>query len=137
MRKPTWLIDTNVLVSAALTSGGTCDRIVRAAIDGRMRLAWSAAVLAEYREVLSRSKFKFTPQVVSSLLMVLAERDQVTPRSLDIRLPDPDDEIFLATAMATPDQILITGNALHFPADLCMPVRVFTPIQALAWLADH
>jgi hypothetical protein len=51
-------------------------------------------------------------------------------------LPDPDDEIFLATAMATPDQILITGNASHFPADLCVPIRVFTPIQALGLLED-
>ena len=137
MRTPIWVIDTNVLVSAALTSGGNCDRIVRAAIDGRARLAWSAPVLAEYREVLSRSKFKFSPQVVSSLLGVFAERDQVTPRSLDIRLPDPDDEIFMATAMVTPDQILITGNASHFPADLCLPVSVFTPIQALTLLTDH
>ena len=137
MRNPVWVIDTNILVSAALTSGGNFDRIIREVVDGRLRLAWSSPVLAEYREVLSRSKFKFTQQVVSSLLRVFAERDQVTPRSVDIRLPDPDDEIFLAAAMATPDQILITGNASHFPAELCMPVRVFTPIQALALLANH
>lgn len=137
MRNPVWVLDTNVLVSAALTSGGNCDQIVRAAVDGRLRLAWSTPVLAEYREVLSRSKFKFTPQVVTSLLIMFAERDQVTPRFIDIRLPDPDDEIFLAAAMATPDQMLITGNASHFPSDLCMPVRVFTPIQALALLAEH
>ena len=137
MRNPVWVIDTNILVSAALTSEGNCDRIIREVVDGRLRLAWSTPVLAEYREVLTRSKFKFTQQVVSSLLRVFAERDQVTPRSVDIRLPDPDDEIFLAAAMATPDQILITGNASHFPAELCMPVRVFTPIQALALLANH
>lgn len=137
MRIPIWVIDTNVLVSAALTSRGNCDRILRAVVDGGLRLAWSTPVLAEYREVLSRSKFKFTPQVVSSLLRVFAERDQVIPRSLDIRLPDPDDEIFLAAALATPDQILVTGNAAHFPDDLCMPVRVFTPNQAIGLLQDQ
>jgi uncharacterized protein len=136
MRVPVWVIDTNVLVSAALTSGGTCDLIVRAAVDGRIRLSWSTPVLVEYREVLSRSKFKFTPQVVTALLSVFGERDQVNPRSLHVRLPDPDDEIFLAAAMATPDQILITGNAAHFPADPCAPVRILTPSQALELLAN-
>jgi uncharacterized protein len=131
MRAPIWVLDTNVLVSAALTSGGNCDRIVRAAVDGRLRLAWSTPVLVEYREVLSRTKFKFTPQVVTSFLSVFGERDQVTPRSLDVRLPNPDDGIFLVAAMETTDQILITGNTSHFPADLCVPVRVFTASQAL------
>ena len=134
MRAPVWVIDTNVLVSAALTSGGTCDQVVRAAVDGRIRLSWSTPVLAEYREVLSRSKFKFTPEVVTSLLNLFVAMDQVTPRSLEVRLPDADDEVFLAAAMATPDQVLITGNAAHFPADLCVPVRIITPSQALELL---
>ena len=136
MKVPFWVIDTNVLVSAALTSGGNCDRIMRAAVEGRLRLAWSSPILTEYREVLSRSKFKFPPQVVSSLLQIFAERDQVTPRSLDLKLPDPDDEIILATAMASPDQILITGNAAHFPSNLCLPVRILNPIQAVG-LLEH
>lgn len=134
MRVPDWVIDTNVLVSAALTSGGTCDLIVRAAVDGRIRLSWSTPVLAEYREVLSRSKFKFTPQVVTSLLSVFGERDQITPKHLEIRLPDEDDEIFLAAAMATPDQILVTGNTVHFPSEICVPVRILSPAQALELL---
>jgi putative PIN family toxin of toxin-antitoxin system len=134
MRVPVWVIDTNVLVSAALTSGGTCDLIVRAAVDGRIRLSWSTQVLVEYREVLSRSKFKFTPQVVTSLLNVFGERDQITPKHLEIRLPDEDDEIFLAAAMATPDQVLITGNAVHFPSGICVPARILSPAQALELL---
>lgn len=134
MSVPVWVIDTNVLVSAALTSGGTCDLIVRAAVDGRIRLSWSTPVLVEYREVLSRSKFKFTPQVVTSLLNVFGEKDQITPKHLEIRLPDEDDEIFLAAAMATPDQILVTGNAVHFPSEICVPVRILSPAQALELL---
>lgn len=136
MPAPVWVIDTNVLISAALTAGGTCDQIVRAAVDGRIRLAWSAPMLTEYRAVLSRLKFKFSPAVVASLLAVFGPGEQVTPVTAPT-LPDPDDEVFLATAMATSDKILVTGNGVHFPADLCAPVQILTPAEAvkrLAWL---
>lgn len=127
---PVWVIDTNVLVSAALSSGGTCDQILRAAVAGELHLAWSAPILAEYREVLLRPKFGFSPQVVASVLAVFSPGDQVTPGSTP-PLPDPDDEAFLAAALITPDQILVTGNRVHFPADRCAPVQVFSPAEAL------
>lgn len=130
MNVPAWVIDTNVLISAALTTGGTCDRIVRAAVDGRISLAWSTPILAEYRAVLSRPKFKFSPAVVFPLLSVFAPSHQVMPGAA-ADLPDPDDGIFLATAMATSDQILATGNGAHFPAELCAPVQVLSAAEAL------
>jgi putative PIN family toxin of toxin-antitoxin system len=130
---PAWVIDTNVVVSAALSAGGTCDKILRAAVEGKIRLAWSAPILAEYREVLLRPKFSFSPQVVASLLTVFAPGDQVGPGSAPT-LPDADDEIFLAAALATTDRILVTGNQAHYPADLCAPVKVLSPAEALLLL---
>ncbi len=133
MKPPVWVIDTNVLVSAALTAGGTCDQILRAAIAGRIRLAWNAPMLAEYRAVLLRPKFGFSKPVVASLLAAFDPADQV-PVGPTATLPDPDDEVFLAAALATPDQILVTGNTAHFPAKICHPVRVLTPAAALKLL---
>lgn len=130
-----WVIDTNVLVSAALTSGGTCDRIVRSAVDGRIRLAWSAPMLAKYKAVLSRPKFKFSPAVISSLLTVFGPGEQLTPEGA-ANLPDPEDEIFLATAMATSDKILVTGNRAHFPTQIRAPVHILTPAEALQKLGE-
>jgi len=130
---PAWVIDTNVLVSAALSVGGTCDKILRTAVEGKIRLAWSAPILAEYREVLMRSKFGFSPHVVTSLLTVFAPGDQIGPGSAP-SLPDADDEIFLAAALATTDRILVTGNQVHFPADICAPVRVLSPAEAVRLL---
>jgi len=133
--KPTrsWVIDTNVVVSAALSAGGTCDRILRAAVAGRIRLVWSAPILAEYRAVLSRPKFSFSPQVVASLLSVFGPGDQVGSGSAP-PLPDPDDEVFLAAALATTDCILVTGNQAHFPTDVCAPVQVLSPAEAILLL---
>ena len=53
MNVPVWVIDTNVLISAALTAGGNCDQIFQAAVNDTIRLAWSAPMLAEYRAVLN------------------------------------------------------------------------------------
>jgi putative PIN family toxin of toxin-antitoxin system len=130
MKPPVWVIDTNVLVSAALTAGGTCDQILRAAIAGRIHLAWNAPMLAEYRAVLLRPKFGFSRPVVASLLAAFDPAHQV-PATPTPSLPNPDDEVFLAAALATPDQILITGNAAHFPPKTCHPVRVLAPAGAL------
>ena len=134
-RPPVWVFDTNVVVSAALTAGGTCDRLLRAAVAGRVRLAWSAPMLAEYRAVLLRPKFGFSRPVVDALLAAFDAAHQV-PVGQAPSLPDPDDEVFLAAALATPDQILVTGNAAHFPAKLCRPVRVLTLAEALRELGN-
>ena len=108
MTAPVWVVDTNVLVSAALTAGGNCDRILRAAVEGRIRLAWSPPMLAEYRAVLLRPRFKLPPPIVRSLLNAFGPSDQVSPKTSPA-LPDPDDEVFLAVALATPDKILVTA----------------------------
>ena len=129
-RPQTWVIDTNVLVSAVLTPGGTCDRILRAAVDGKIRLAWNAPMVAEYRAVLLRPKFGLSTPTVSALLAAFGAADQVSLRDVP-PLPDPDDEVFLAAAFATPDKVLVTGNRAHFPAASCAPVRVLSPAEAI------
>lgn len=129
-RMPVWVIDTNVLVSAALTSGRTCDRVLRAAVNGHVRLAWSASMLAEYRTVLLRPKFGFSETAVAGLLAAFGPADQVRPGKSPA-LPDADDEIFLAAALVTQDRLLVTGNRAHFPASLCAPVRVLLPAEAV------
>lgn len=126
----TWVIDTNVLVSAVLTPGGMCDRIIRASIDGRIRLAWNAPMVAEYRAVLLRPKFGLSSSTVAALLATFGPVDQVPLRRAPA-LPDPDDEVFLAAALATADKILVTGNRAHFPAATCRPVRVLSPMEAV------
>ena len=129
MRPRVWVLDTNVVVSAALTAGGTCDRLLRAAVDGRLNLAWSAPMLAEYRAVLLRPKFGLSRPVVAGLLAAFDPAHQV-PAGGAPSLPDPDDEGFLAAALATADRVLVTGNGVHFPARICRPVRVLSPVEA-------
>lgn len=136
MTVPVWVIDTNVLVSAALTAGGNCDRIMRAAVEGHIRTAWSPPMLAEYHAVLVRPKFKLSSSVVAVLLNSFGPADQILP--LDAPdLPDPDDRVFLGTALATTDKVLVTGNTAHFPKKICRPVRILTPLEAIRQLSEH
>ena len=130
MKIPEWVIDTNVLVSAALTAGGTCDQVVRLAVRGKVQLAWSAPILAEYREVLLRPKFQLSPESIAALLAAFPLRDQVSPGKSPA-LPDPSDEVFLAAALATETKVIVTGNASHFPVNICAPMQIHTPAEAL------
>lgn len=84
--------------------------------------------------MLGRAKFGFSPAVVTSLITTFGPTDQVTPVDAPT-LPDSANEVFLATALATNDQILVTGNTVHFPAAICAPVQILTPSEALCSLA--
>jgi predicted nucleic acid-binding protein len=133
--KPRWVLDTNVLISAALTRGGTCDLIFQALADGQFAAAWDYPSVAEYREVLARPRFRFSRPVQAELL-ALFDLAWHTPAAGQVpSLPDPHDEAFLAVALATPDRVLVTGNVKHFPLTLRSGATVLTPREALARLA--
>ena len=87
-------------------------------------------MVAEYRAVLLRPKFGLSKTAVSALLAAFGPAGQVSLREVP-PLPDPDDEVFLAAALATADKILVTGNRAHFPQDRCAPVRVLSPAEAV------
>ncbi len=60
------VIDTNILVSAALKPDGLQRTILLLAMTRPARLYVSAAILAEYREVLARPEFKTARAFASS-----------------------------------------------------------------------
>ncbi len=60
MRKYYAVIDTNVLVSAALRMESVPESIIELAITGVVIPVINDEIVNEYREVLSRPKFRFT-----------------------------------------------------------------------------
>ena len=120
------ILDTNILVSAGITADGDCARILQAALRGEFRIRVCPSVVAEYLDVLNRSKFTrygFPPPWVRRLL-VLADQLPVDPEDLP-EGPDPDDRVFLALAQA--GGILVTGNLKHFPEPLRGNAEVMSP----------
>jgi uncharacterized protein len=111
------VFDTNVLVSALLTPGGTSDRALRAAVADGSTFLYDARMLAEYRAVLSRRKFRAAislPMIDRLLSALVASGERIDSLAADLDLPDPDDIPFLEVALSGRADVLVTGNARHF-----------------------
>lgn len=112
------VLDTNVVVSGLLQSLGNPAQILTLALAGAVRVCHDERILAEYAEVLARPRFKFDPKRVREVLTKL-ETDGLTIDTSDqpdLNLPDPDDEPFLAVALAASVDFLVTGNLADYPA---------------------
>jgi len=126
------VLDTNVLVAGLLSPFGPCGEIVRMVSSGEPMLCFDARILSEYHEVLKRQKFRFEPDKIDALLDFIAIRGQAVATSpLPEPLPDPDDEPFLAVAIAGRVACLVTGNRAHFPARLRQGITLFSPREFL------
>ena len=119
------VLDCNVIVSAARIDG-TC----RAVLDRVVRhhdIVLSAPILAEYVHVADRPRQAAYRQ---ALLAVIREIERlaviVEPADTLFGLRDPDDEIYLATAMAG-SAVLITGNTRDFTEPRYATVDVLSP----------
>lgn len=126
------VLDTNVLVAGLLSPFGPCGEIVRMVSSGEPALCFDARILSEYNDVLKRPKFRFELDKVDVLLDFIAIRGEAVASSpLPEPLPDPDDEPFLAVAIAGRVACLVTGNRSHFPARLCQGVPLLSPREFL------
>lgn len=115
------VLDTNVIVSALWTPNGKAAYIVNQVIVGNLKLCHDYRILTEYRDVLSRPKFKFSSWQVD-FLMETFERDgiSVSPPSLpSVSFSDESDRIFYEVAKFC-NAPLVTGNLKHFPTENCV-----------------
>ena len=122
------VLDTNVLVSGLLSPFGPPAEIVRLATIAAVQVCYDSRILAEYRQVLLRPVFPFG-QAQVEILLTQIETDGllVGARPLPEQLPDPDDEVFLAVALAAQARYLVTGNLKHYPAKSRQGIRVVSP----------
>jgi putative PIN family toxin of toxin-antitoxin system len=129
------VIDTNVIVSAALPSRSDSPpkRILKAVVEGTIIPIHSKYLLNEYRGVLLREKFHFDKNDVEILVGFLDSVGiMVEPDMGNYDLPDPKDSPIYAVMRSTPeyDPYLVTGNTKHFPkAD-----RIVTPKEMVGIL---
>jgi len=129
---PSWALDTNVVVSGLLSPIGPSGRLIDMLLAGQLRLTLDDRVEAEYREVLSRPKFRIPDVRMEAFLAVLQFQDSVSAAPWSQRRPvDSDDTKFLEVAWYATDRILVTGNQKHFPKACRGGVKILTP--RLAW----
>ena len=119
------VIDCNVLVSAA-RSGGVCGTVIIEAVRCH-EIVLSDPIVDEYKTITER--LRHAPYR-DGLRSIIKELEQVAivvePAEVVFGLNDPDDEVYLATAIAG-DAVLITGNRRDFTEPRYGPVEVFSP----------
>src|SRR5216683_6521469 len=110
------VLDTNVVVSAALKPFGLQRTVFLLALTKPARLYLSEPIFEEYRAVLSRPELHIHKGLRQQFLQLLQSRARfVAPiGSLQVT-SDPGDNIFLECADAAGADYLITGNQRHFP----------------------
>lgn len=116
------VIDTNVLVSALLSGhdDAATVRVIERMIGGDVIPVYSNTTMSEYREVLHRKKFRFTPELVDYLLSAIEKLGVlVEPSPSGVILPDMKDLPFYEVVIEKreDDAYLVTGNLKHFPAE--------------------
>lgn len=129
------VLDTNVIVSAALTPDGVPFKVHNGFLEGRWQLLASPEILAEYETVLRRPKFGLSSGAVSAALAGLRQAAiLIVPAAPVSACSDPDDDKFLACCLAGAAGHLITGNLRHFPRGAYQGVRILSPAEFLALL---
>jgi uncharacterized protein len=129
------VIDTNVLISALLKPGSVPDRALAAVWRRGAVVLYDARIVAEYRDVAARPKFRsLARERVEELLGTLVERGECLPdvASWEGTMVDEGDRIFVEVALAGRASAIVTGNLKHYPTDLGFEIR--PPATLLAML---
>ena len=107
------VLDSNVVISG-LFFGGVPGRILEAWHVGRFLLAVSPSILSEYRRVGTILSVRYPGVDVEPFIALLATHAEVVlaPELLEPAVsPDPDDDKFLACAMAVGARVVVSGDA--------------------------
>jgi putative PIN family toxin of toxin-antitoxin system len=109
------VLDTNVLVSALIIRGSIPDHIIMMIKNRMLQTRYNNAILAEYREVLSRPKFNFRVEDIQRAVSgIIRAGILVDAISNSFPMPDETDRKFYDVAKAA-NAMLITGNTKHYP----------------------
>jgi putative PIN family toxin of toxin-antitoxin system len=131
------VIDTNIMVSAALRPDGLQRTVLLLAITKPARLYVSDPILAEYCEVLARPELKIRKGLRQQVLQLIQSHSQIVKPSRPLEITrDPDDNIFLECADAARADYLVTGNPRHFPK-FWKNTKVITSRELLNIVAPH
>lgn len=130
------VIDTNVVVAGLLTH--QTEAPTARILDGMLAAAFpyvvSTALLAEYRDVLTRAKLRklhgLSVAEVEILVVELAQHAIVLQPVTAMPAPDPGDQHLWELLAARDDLILVTGDKRLLQSDL--GIRISTPQQFLA-----
>jgi putative PIN family toxin of toxin-antitoxin system len=129
------VLDTNVVVSAHLKSEGYERHVLDLVLAGKLQLAASEVILAEYADVLSRSKFGIGAKHVASSMRLIRGAARIVRPLHELKVtPHSADNRFLECADVARSDYLVTGNKRHFPKSW-RQTFVVNARELLEWIA--
>lgn len=137
------VIDTNVLISALISTNKIPAQIIRAWRAREIDLLFSQAILSEYERVL------YYPHVQRYSKMTVAEIDEtllnIQLYGLFVHAPDlnhlvsadPDDDKFLACAVAGEADVIVSGDSHLLTLGSYDGIPILTPAAFLTLLDER
>jgi putative PIN family toxin of toxin-antitoxin system len=124
------VLDTNVLLSAILF-GGTPGRILDAWRAGRVELVMSPDIVDEYVRVGERLNGRYPDVEIQPVVALVVQNATIVPSA---PLPgavcdDPDDDKFLACALASGTETVVSGDKKLRAVSGYEGINVLTPRQ--------
>ena len=112
---PRLVIDTNVFVSGLISGAGSPARILRAVRDKRAVHVVSDPIVEEYLRVLDYPRIRkfnnITEAFIADIAAYLVYQTERVELQSRIRMsPDPDDDVFLTTAVDGRATLLVSGD---------------------------
>jgi uncharacterized protein len=105
------VIDTNVLVSAALRDRDPERVVLFVAETPGVRWVATPEIVAEYRSVLARPKFGLPPELLARWLAFFDRAIEIRAPEVPVDFPrDQKDAMFLACALMAHADFLVTGD---------------------------
>jgi uncharacterized protein len=131
------VIDTNIIISAALKPKGLQRTILLLAMTKPARWYVSDAILAECRDVLARPELRIRKGLQLQLRQLIGNRSHsVTPSRRIQVTKDPDDNKFVECADEARADYLVAGNPRHFPK-FWKKTTVITSREFIGIVAPH
>jgi uncharacterized protein len=108
------VVDTNIWVSGLRTATSPPGQVLAAFEAGRFTVVTSEPLLEELAEVLARPrlrKYGITPGDAARLLTLLRRLAELVVVPGELRVcDDPDDDVFLETAICGGADVVVTGD---------------------------
>ena len=131
------VIDTNVVVSAALKPEGLQRTVILLAMTKPARWYVSDPIVSEYAVVLVRPELKIRRRLRQQFLQLIKNHARVvTPSRLAQIISDPADHMFIECADAARADYLVTGNQRHFPK-FWKNTKIINSSEFLSVIAPH
>lgn len=107
------VLDTNVYISGILFGGISRD-ILNKIIEGKITLYISDEIFGEIKDVLSRKKFDFPPEIVHHIINEIESISELIYPTVfyNIVVKDKDDNIIFDCAVEAKADFIVTGDKI-------------------------